>query len=124
GRYLQADSIRPGYGYWVKFDSSGKCLLGPGNVASPSFAGHTDLSSLNRLILTDASGYRQTLYFGKPSAEFSDLPPVPPSGVPDVRFSTGESVGYLTGDRSLTVLLNSLNYPVLLQWEVQTKFRL
>ncbi len=123
GGYVQADTILPGFGYWAKFDSSGKCVIrtGPSQSISTKPSG-ADESSLTRLTVTDAGGYSQTLFIGvsekDDDLQIFELPPTPPPGIPDVRFATERSVDLLPNDftGNARLLMNSLAYPVELRW--------
>ncbi len=128
--YHQTDTIVPGYGYWVKFDSTGKCVLqnsGSSALLRPNKIQATDLSLLNRLVLKDSKGFNQTLYFGSSGNLISDsdqfaLPPVPPDGNPDVRFASQRTAEFipdhLQSKTNIPIELHSLNYPLTVEWTI------
>ncbi|MFI5253629.1 MAG: carboxypeptidase regulatory-like domain-containing protein [Bacteroidota bacterium] len=95
--YKNAVSLVPGMGYWVKVTSDGSITMNAAGSAPKSAAVHDDLlTRLNTLKVTDASSNTQTLYFGSSTGtqnlEKYELPPVPPSGIFDARFSSDRFV--------------------------------
>ena len=70
-----------------------------------------ELSHLNSLTITDRSGNSQTLYFGTGNANLDDeeytLPPLPPAGAFDARFT---SQGFVALHPSS--LRQSIEYPI------------
>jgi len=128
--YARVDTLKPGGGYWVKFDSSGICIIGySGSGMLPKAADQSfpDALQFNTLTLRDSSGYEQVLYFGRNTstserATSSELPPVPPEGTPDVRFHSGSSVEFLPSTlqdpAEYPIDIQSLQYPVRLKWSI------
>ena len=126
GSYFVTDSIRPSRGYWVKATSSGQLVISSSEalpaqapkVESPAAA----LREFNMLKIADRSGMSQTLYFGHPadrsfSADEYELPPVPPPGSFDARFTSGAMVAVGTGDRpSYVIQLQASSYPLTFRW--------
>ena len=126
GGYRFEDTVEVGKGYWVKTQSSGKIYLTSGvAAASREVARDIGLSRLNTLRLTDKSGSSQTLYFGTSRgpihAADSELPPVPPVGIFDVRFSSQRMVEICGQDESkeFPVDFHSASYPVTVRWDVR-----
>ena len=128
--YHPTDTIYPGYGYWIKCDSAGKCVMhnsGPSALFRSGTVQLTDLSSLNQLVIRDSKGYSQTLYFGQDSKasinpDLFELPPVPPEGNPDIRFASQRTVEFiptpLHSKADFSIELHSLNYPLTVEWTV------
>ncbi len=91
GGYNTVSNLLPGYAYWIK-------LTGAGQIIFP-----TTLSKLNeqvveyfkenwgKIIVTDAEGRSFTLYAvkGHVDLDLYELPPLPPAGMFDIRFSSG-----------------------------------
>jgi hypothetical protein len=83
--YVEAESIHPGHGYWLRSSGDGEITLSASvtsnRVSYFEVAGH-----LNRLTFNSAS-----LYFGEDISEENmlsySLPPRPPLGAMDIRFS-------------------------------------
>lgn len=129
GNYVTADTIFPGKGYWVKTASAGELILQPGAHRSIASANHPPegTDGLNQLRITDNSGRCQTLYFGtrleKNLLAASELPPVPPEGAFDARFSSGRTVESIApGDPSRArVELRSALYPVVITWQITNR---
>ncbi|GJQ64525.1 MAG: hypothetical protein SCALA702_35780 [Melioribacteraceae bacterium] len=110
GAYQTADMLYPGMGYWVKASGAGEILVDP--VAAKKSPRQTETVNADwaRLTVTDAKGKMTTLYIAEEDVQGYDLPPVPPVGAYDVRFSTGTYAASLTSAQ--TVNLNSVVYPV------------
>jgi hypothetical protein len=95
GGYAIVDSLAPGKGYWIKVGSDGQLSMAQTHIMMRQYSDYTGtrdyLSSLNRLEFADASGATSTLYFGGDETQIPDLyslPPVPPTGSFDARFSS------------------------------------
>lgn len=120
--YSPIDTIRPGMGYWVKVDSAGKLVLSIPASASGRIEHKARSEAFDQLIIEDAAGNRQVLYYtGMPAPDF-ELPPVPPSGVFDARFTSGnmvESIGR-DGRDDHPIRISSARYPVRITWKNQT----
>ena len=77
------------------------------------------------LRFSDKSGSSQTLYFGIPRLPIdpadSELPPVPPVGIFDARFSSQRMVEICGRDeaKEFPIDFHSALYPVTMRWEVQ-----
>jgi hypothetical protein len=127
GAYEIEDVLAPAHGYWVKVSTDGQLVLSPsgGGVARSSEKAASRLDGLNSITLTDAGGATQTLYFGESIGEDSlqrryQLPPLPPDGIFDVRFSSGGLVaiteGPGNGHREYPVSTAGMQYPVHVRW--------
>ncbi len=101
--YFVTDTLRPGKGYWARVNQAGKIVLGGGPSQSASalekFAARgTGNQTVPRsaITFTDAKGRERTIYVSEAGqslpAEQYELPPVPPSGEFDVRYSTQSSL--------------------------------
>ncbi|MBI3189375.1 MAG: SBBP repeat-containing protein, partial [Ignavibacteriales bacterium] len=125
--YADADTIMPGKGYWVKVDTTGALVLSSGALNSKNTIVKSNtlrVEGYNRLIVEDVSGYRQTLYFGNKTPAFLareryELPPLPPDGIPDVRFATGSKLE--TADekvlKTIPLLFSSVTFPLTIKWK-------
>src|SRR3989442_4395189 len=109
GGYYALGSVDPGQGCWVKTSSSGQLILSQTtSVQSTAALQHltksNDLSSLSELTISDASGSKQTLYFGTYASGINaaryELPPTPPAGLFDARFATQRMVELFEGKNS------------------------
>src|SRR2546426_941643 len=64
GSYFIADTIVPGYGYWLKVSAQGKLILDTASGSSlPSAASAGGLQGTSRLTIRDAMNREKTLYF-------------------------------------------------------------
>jgi hypothetical protein len=107
GGYQNASTLGPGGGYWVKAGESGTLDLSGNSGGASALASTQSASTAQKqpgaeLRLTDAARREATLRLTEDLTEAqrkrSALPPVPPSGVFDVRFEGGRSVAEATGD--------------------------
>ncbi|MBI4811445.1 MAG: T9SS type A sorting domain-containing protein [Ignavibacteriales bacterium] len=122
--YTTTDSIRSARGYWVKTNQTGKLVLSSSleSHQASSISKNLDLREFNSITVTDNEGYNQTLYFNdmiksEASTDRFELPPLPPSGVFDIRYSSNRYVERLTAEnRSLTINIQSSAYPVMIKW--------
>lgn len=119
--YQIATTVEPGKGYWVKAGSSGTLVLSSGSFLARRSVQDSlarILSRLNSIVIRDASGGRQELFFGSDTTMgmqgFFDLPPVPPAGAFDARFASGKMVAL--GDESMSV--SFATYPVEIKWNI------
>ncbi len=124
--YARADSLAPFRGYWVFANAPGTVVLGdsvPGAVAAvrKTDAGAPTASAF-RLLFQDGAGNAQALFLapGASSDAMSRniyaLPPVPPRGGFDVRFTSGRylEVAPLAGEGLFPIDVSSAVYPLIL----------
>lgn len=132
GSYTASRQILPGRAYWVKTNAAGKfVLVGQGAVLAGS-AGEEEAfeSRLNRLVISDAAGYSQTLFFGSRSAiglpiGFFEMPPIPPDGGFDARFETEQGGALvqafdeqMNGVQQFPIKLQSASRPLTFEWKL------
>jgi hypothetical protein len=132
GSYVDATSISPGAGYWLKTTSAGTLYLHQGAFASSfprSADAHAALKDLNLLTIKDAAGSSHTLYFGSQTSgsqspgniqpgDFA-LPPLPPEQCFDARFSSGSEVALFASQSAQGIAVQTASYPVTLNWEMR-----
>lgn len=121
GGYSIVDTLTPGRGSWVKANADGQLIFGTGTRTVLNIGGIVaDASSLrNSLEFSDGAGRRQVLYFGFEAGETIsawELPPMPPSGGFDVRFSSNRMFEPLVGGLGVPIQLSSPAYPVTISW--------
>ncbi len=111
--YQTATTLTPGYGYWVKVSSN--CQI---NIPDLPVDGLQKMEEYfkddwGKITLTDATGSSYTLYAvkGKVDLDKYELPPLPPAGLFDVRFSSGRIAEDINSDFQ-TIAMNSVVYPV------------
>lgn len=128
--YQFADTLKPFRGYWIKASKAGKLVLAvtalKGEQAAGSSSGSEIPGTLNTLVLRDASGAQQRLYFGSGAAgnpRECELPPVPPANVFDSRFGSGTMVWTHgeegDGSREQPILVRSAHYPLTVEWDMR-----
>ena len=87
-----------------------------------------DVSSLNSLTMIDAKGLVQSLYFGSDendvlSKTSFEVPPSPPAGIFDVRFSSQRYAEVYSPSvekpQYYPLTINSAVYPITIQWNIR-----
>jgi M6 family metalloprotease-like protein len=128
--YHFSDTIKPGKGYFVKVDAPGKLILSLGGgsaVPLNSAPIAKSMEAFNTLMIEDALGNKQTLYFGKKqdgvvSFAQDDLPPVPPRGIFDVRFASQRLLELFFSStenpNENTINITSAVYPITITWNI------
>ena len=90
--YTNPLNLEPGKGYWVQINSPGGVINIPNALAKGSGeVVEYYKADWGRIIITDAAGNSYTLYAvkGEVDLDLYELPPVPPAGMFDMRFSSG-----------------------------------
>ncbi len=130
GGYQASFSIQPGKGYWTKVSQDGMLILNSPGISKQNKVAriaHDVPNFLNSLMIEDATGNHQTLYFGEqnegvPFSSYFDLPPVPPPGIFDMRFASQKLVE-LYGSASQRVAfplqIHAESYPLSVSWVVK-----
>jgi trimeric autotransporter adhesin len=125
--YKIADSLYPGKGYWVKSAQNGKLIFSStahsrSSVVSPK---QSAISTYNKISITDAANRQQVLYFGNRNAQNDfgivfTMPPLPPTGVFDARFSTNNLCEFAVGveSREIPIVISSAQFPVQVSWDI------
>ncbi|GJQ63770.1 MAG: hypothetical protein SCALA702_28230 [Melioribacteraceae bacterium] len=104
GGYEVVDILSPGKGYWLKTNSEDTLYQSDKIGKLYTLPGYDNLPGLT---FSAPSINPVTLYFGSDQsvAEAYDLPPVPPSEIPDVRFT---GMGHIAAEaESYTILIQS-----------------
>jgi hypothetical protein len=128
GGYHVADSLMPGHAYWVKSTASGNAILhvstqGEGAKRSTNTGLSTTLTQACVFRFKDAAGNLGAIYVGDDSsrgAESFEVPPTPPTGVFDVRYSSERLVEFAREGirRDLPLTMSSVRYPLTIIWDV------
>ncbi len=130
--YTEEDTLYPGYAYWVKILCPCQIIIPDCNskqtaVNVPQII-KNDLpegrAGWGRIIFTDNTGKSYTLYSVKGETDLNlyELPPQPPAGIFDIRFSSGRIAEELNKDFK-SIEMNGINYPVKVKLE-NTEIRL
>jgi hypothetical protein len=125
--YQETDTLQAARGYWVKVSANGKLFLTASGLSKTYDASNEALSSMNAITISDNDGNAQTLYFGKDengviSLSQYEMPPVPPIGAFDVRFTSDRMLEtYSTRDekkKKLPLLIQTVSPSVVIRWSI------
>ncbi|MBI5728051.1 MAG: T9SS type A sorting domain-containing protein, partial [Ignavibacteriales bacterium] len=114
GAYQTAQSLAPGFGYWVRSTQAGIIHYTDTGTAKSAIT----LPEINQnwvsLTVTDANANSSTLYFAEqmPANNPFALPPAPPEGVFDLRFTNDTRVEQL--HNALQTRLQGAEFPITL----------
>ncbi|QQS35313.1 MAG: T9SS type A sorting domain-containing protein [Ignavibacteriales bacterium] len=111
--YQPASSLQPSYGYFVNMTGAGDIIFPPRPSAPPKLNNEEIFKSeWAKIIIKDAEGKQYTLYATNGNAQLEKfiLPPKPPVGLFDVRFTTDKMVEDLSTEK--TFELSGVEYPV------------
>ncbi len=131
--YFPASSLAGGKGYWVKVSGTGSLGMSSDAAVPKAEAAavpRTDPARLNAITFRDATGRSATIYFGDRDAtgtdlEFFEMPPPPPDGAFDVRFSSQRYVEGYDGspdgfrDLRLPISIRGAARPVTVDWDIR-----
>jgi hypothetical protein len=116
--YIAVDTIYPGKGYWVNASEDGQLILNGTTLAKRSRNTSTPPKELTSLTFEDRKGSQRTLYLTMQQLSDNEkalykLPPSPPSGIFDARFSSGQFVESITPSKqSVIIRVRDVNFPV------------
>ena len=112
GGYYVADTLKPGYGYWVS-TGSGQIILPASTFKGISKIIEKINKNWGKIIITDNSGKGYTLYSasGKENLNDYELPPIPPSEIFDIRYGSGRFVEDLSSGNQ-SIVLQGVIYPI------------
>ncbi len=128
--YFNPDTLVPGNGYWVKFSHAGQIILRsfrPPGSASPVLTKSINLADLNYLLIEDADGRKQKLYFTMKSDDINleryELPPLPPAADFSIRYSSNRNLELIDGNvpQSFPILISNAKYPLKVYWDLKTE---
>ncbi len=122
--YSTSATLSPGHGAFVKGPRTIIFSCFGSGAAAPKNSGTSEFSGLNSLSIGDANGGRTSLYFGpalavQGSPERYELPPVPPAGLFDARYTTGSYVEAFSNERAdaeKRITIQSAHYPISVSW--------
>ena len=115
--YEVADNLVPGYGYWIKLTGSGQIIL-PETLSKKNKTMDWFPKDWGRLFLQDAEGINFTLYAVKGDVDLNqyELPPAPPEGMFDIRYSSGRMAEDLNSTIK-TIEMSGVTYPLTVRVE-------
>ena len=133
--YFAEDTLKPGYGYWVKVSNTGKLVLKTGSVMlepgnppmlsqvkkRPDGDGSVFSSGKwSSLTIEDGTGQCRTLYYSASAGEIDletyEMPPLPPAGL-DIRYGSNLNVETAEGDKSQPIRITGAVYPLTIHWD-------
>ncbi|MBI5476110.1 MAG: T9SS type A sorting domain-containing protein [Ignavibacteriales bacterium] len=124
--YEISDTLKPGFGYWVKSNGGGKLVLQAQLSAIPKSSSLDLFDKLNRITITDNAGKKQTLYFGELNnaalLRYFEMPPSAPEEIFDVRFSSNRNVEQINSDLNLSesvIKISGAIYPIQIESEIR-----
>jgi hypothetical protein len=132
GGYSAVSQIVPGKAYWIKASQGGTFLFDTPDGATPADKGQevSVVEGMNELRIRDSEGGEQVLYFGVDGNDaipmwMYEMPPVPPEGAFDARFSSEQGGmmlrkhGEEIGDAEFPILIQTSAYPVTVSWKMK-----
>jgi len=129
GYYIET-SLAPMKAYWVKVKQAGKIVLHaePSSMIAKSTVDVDDdllTRDVHALTVRDSAGSEQTLYFGRQNSSDRlgyEMPPRPPQGVFDARFSSNRILELypdnISSPQELHVIIQSAVYPLSVGWQM------
>lgn len=117
--YGIASQLTAGNGYWVYMDAPGTIILperslGKQNISVKNIIGE----NWGRIIIKDSEGHTYTLYASSGNSVSLNkflLPPPPPDGVMDIRYSTQNMVEDLSSEKIIEI--KDAVYPITIRVE-------
>jgi hypothetical protein len=115
--YQIATTLNPGYGYWIKLSAAGQIII-PETLAKGTEPVEYLPEDWGKIVLTDATGINYTLYAvkGEVNLDNYELPPAPPAGMFDIRFSSGRIAENINSSVK-TIDLSGVTYPLTVRVE-------
>ncbi len=132
GGYMVVDSIKPGRGYWIKVNQAGNVVMSSAPSQSPFLQGRAqptqqsdpyDRIGVLRFRTTEG-GTKELHLFSKQAssgAEEFELPPCPPEGSFDVRFSATQGSAVRVSSETTQVFpirISASGHAVELSWNM------
>ncbi|MBI5727055.1 MAG: T9SS type A sorting domain-containing protein [Ignavibacteriales bacterium] len=112
--YTTATMLLSGKGYWVRTSQAGIMEVPvPVNAKVKMNLVPIIQKEWNKVVISDNSGNKGSLYLGNTNADSYELPPVPPVGIFDVRFSDQSFVRSTIGTSE--IIITAATYPVTIQ---------
>jgi len=116
--YNIADTLKSGKGYWVRVTSDGTINLNGGALSKDESEQIAQIDKdWGKIKITDSEGNGTTLYAaeGEIESSFYELPPLPPTGIFDARYSSGKFIETLSSDKIIQI--SSDKYPITIKAE-------
>lgn len=116
--YYQTDSLNSGYGYWIKAKQDGQLEIDTTQSSSIKTYKDSLKGDWGKIIISDKNNKKFLLFVANEilGKDKYYLPPLPPEGVCDVRWSTNKFVeDNLTGNKEIDI--HYADYPVSIKIE-------
>jgi hypothetical protein len=117
GGYQIAATIEPGYGYWMKLMEAGQIIL-TGSLEKTGKEEQWFSEDWGKITITDNANRKFTLYAisGDVDLDQYTLPPLPPAGSFDIRFSSGRIAEDISSSVQ-TIDMRGVTYPLTVRSE-------
>ena len=111
--YTAADILQPGKGYWVKTSEAGQLYLNKkGTNKKNNLPSERIPENADRFIVTDLNGNTGSVFMAGNSAPAYELPPLPPAGIFDIRFSSNMKVEKINKGEQEIRIQSSSDYKI------------
>ncbi|MBI5214967.1 MAG: T9SS type A sorting domain-containing protein [Ignavibacteriae bacterium] len=121
--YFVSDTLRALHAYWIKVNNAGSLTFQQSSQGTAkTSSAYRILKSLGEMLVSDANGNNQSLYFGS-SNEITEstfeMPPLSPSGIFDARFAHNSiaAIRHKEIVREIPIQITSAKYPLTISWE-------
>jgi hypothetical protein len=114
GAYYNPTNLVPGYGYWLLASGDGVINSPTLTKGTSKLVAEDNKEEWGKITITDAAGKSYVLYAvnGEVNLESYQLPPLPPSGTFDVRYSSGKKAEKFDKEMLQTIEMSGITYPV------------
>ena len=115
--YQTATTLEPGYCYFMKLTGAGQIII-PESSDKGREVTFLFKKDWGKIVITDATGVSYTLYAikGKVDLRQYELPPAPPGGMFDIRFSS-ERIAEDINSSVKTINMSGVTYPLKIKVE-------
>jgi aminopeptidase N len=115
--YQQENLLKVGKGYWVKASQDGIITFNTQSKSSDVVNEYFNEAEFIKIKISDSKNYHGELFLTRKNIELDkfELPPLPPSGIPDARFLDDKFINQV--DKANYIQLQSLSYPIEIQIE-------
>jgi hypothetical protein len=116
---MSSGTLEPGYGYWIKLLSTCDIIIPePPLAKSSGEVADYFKEDWGRITMTDAAGISYTLYAVKGEVDLDqyEMPPMPPAGSFDIRYSSGRVAEDINSSVQ-TIDMSGITYPLTVRVE-------
>jgi hypothetical protein len=124
--YRSSEYLRPYQGYWIKVTDDGEIILHSDGSQGITVKPGAEENMEHALILdvSDQEGYNGILFIDTPkiagnNAKSGELPPMPPTGIFDLRFGSNRNCEMISNGMAneFPVLVTTEQFPVTVNWK-------